>query len=361
MVTDADHMRRALFHAARSEGVTTPNPMVGAVVVTPDGIVAGYGRHPRAGEPHAEVFALQDAGDKARGATLYVTLEPCCHVGRTGPCTRRIIAAGIKRVVAAMRDPNPLVSGKGFEQLRSAGIDVDVGLLEEEAARLNRAFTIVQTQRRPMVIAKVATSKDSKIASAPGRRTALTSGKANRRAQRLRAAVDAIGVGSETVLADDPILTVRDIYRLRPFTRVVFDRRLRVSPEARLLSTLDAGPVIIMTTAAAVGSQPEKVDALQRAGATLVEASGSLADDLPALLPFEVSTLLLEGGAALHASAWRAGLIDRVHVIVTPKMLGEGGVPSFEGIVIPMSELVPIKIEQLGPDQWMEADVHGHR
>ena len=360
MVTDADHMRRALFHAGRSEGVTTPNPMVGAVIVTEDGIVAGYGRHPRAGEPHAEVFALEAAGARARGATMYVTLEPCCHVGRTGPCSARIIAAGIRRVVAAMRDPNPLVSGKGFDALRAAGIDVELGLLESEAARLNRAFTIVQTQGRPMVIAKVATSKDSKIASAPGRRTALTSGKADRRTQRLRAAVDAIGVGSETVIADDPFLTVRDLYRLRPFTRVVFDRRLRVSAQARLFSTLDAGPVIIMTTAAAIGRAPERAEALRRAGATLVEGAGTLPEDLRALVPFDISTLLIEGGAAIHAAAWRAGLIDRVHVIVTPKMLGEGGVQSFEGIVIPMSELVPIKVEQLGPDQWMEADVHGH-
>ena len=360
MVTDAGHMRRALFHAARSEGVTTPNPMVGAVIVTPDGIVAGYGRHPRAGQPHAEVFALQDAGDRARGATMYVTLEPCCHVGRTGPCTQRIIAAGVKRVVAAMRDPNPLVSGKGFDALRAAGVDVEVGLLESEAARLNRAFTIVQTEGRPMVIAKVATSKDSKIASAPGVRTALTSIAANRRTQRLRAAVDAIGVGSETVLADNPVLTVRDVYRLRPLTRVVFDRRLRVSPHAQLFSTLDAGPVIIVTTADAAGSQSEKVEALTRAGVTLVAGSGSLPDDLRALVRFDISTLLLEGGAALHAAAWRAGLIDRLHVIVTPKMLGEGGVPSFEGIVIPMSQLVPIRVEQLGPDRWMEADVYGH-
>ena len=359
-MNDADHMRRALFHAGRSEGVTTPNPMVGAVIVTPDGIVAGYGRHPRAGEPHAEVFALEAAGERTRGATMYVTLEPCCHVGRTGPCTARIIAAGIRRVVAAMHDPNPLVSGKGFDELRAAGIDVEVGLLESEAARLNRAFTIVQTQGRPMVIANGATSKDSKIASAPGRRTALTSGMADRRTQRLRASVDAIGVGSETVIADDPFLTVRDLYRLRPFTRVVFDRRLRVSPQARLFSTLDAGPVIIMTTAAAIGREPERAEALRRAGATLVEGAGTLPEDLRTLMPFDISTLLIEGGAAIHAAAWRAGLIDRIHVIVTPKMLGEGGVQSFEGIVIPMSELVPIKIEQLGPDQWMEADVHGH-
>ncbi len=360
MVNDADHMRRALFHARRSEGVTTPNPMVGAVIVTPDGIVAGYGRHPRAGEPHAEVFALVQAGARASGATMYVTLEPCCHVGRTGPCTRRIIAAGITRVVAAMRDPHPLVSGRGFDELRAAGVDVEVGLLDTEAARLNRAFTIVQTQGRPMVVAKVATSIDAKIAAAPGVRTALTSREANRRTQRLRASVDAIGVGSATVIADDPILTVRDCYRLRALARVVFDRRLRIAPEARLFSTLDAGPVIIMTTAAAIGRAPERAEALRHAGATLVEGSGTLPEDLRALLRFDISTLLLEGGAALHAGAWRAGLIDRVHVIVTPQMLGEGGVASFEGIVIPMSELVPIKIEQLGPDQWMEADVHGH-
>lgn len=359
-MSDADHMRRALFHARRGEGVTTPNPMVGAVVVTPDGVVAGYGRHPRAGAPHAEVFALEDAGARARDATLYVTLEPCCHVGRTGPCTRRIIAAGIRRVVAAMRDPNPLVSGRGFDELRAAGISVEVGLLETEAARLNRAFTIVQTAGRPMVVAKVATSADAKIAAAPGVRTALTSPEANRRTQRLRASVDAIGVGSATVIADDPILTVRDCYRLRGLARVVFDRRLRISPQARLFSTLDAGPVIIMTTAAAVAGQSERVEALTRAGAILVEGSGTLPEDLRALVRFDISTLLLEGGAALHAAAWRAGLIDRVHVIVTPQMMGKSGVPSFEGIVIPMTELVPIKVEQLGPDRWMEADVHGH-
>lgn len=359
-MTDADHMRRALFHAARGMGVTTPNPMVGAVVVTADGVVAGYGRHPRAGEPHAEVFALEAAGDQARGATLFVTLEPCCHTGRTGPCTKRIIAAGVTRVVAALRDPNPLVSGEGFAELRAAGIDVEVGLLEADAARLNRAFTIVQTQGRPMVIAKVATSSDSKIAAAPGLRTALTSARANRRTQRLRAAVDAIGVGSGTVIADDPILTVRDLYRLRPFARVVFDRRLRVSPQARLFSTLDAGPVIIVTTPVATSGQPAKVDALERAGATIVESSGSLPDDLRALVRFDISTLLLEGGAALHAAAWRAGLIDRVHVAVTPGVLGENAVPAFAGVVIPMSELIPIKVEQLGPDQWVEADVHRH-
>src|SRR6185436_7447069 len=302
MVTDADFMRRALFHAGRSEGVTTPNPLVGAVIVSPDGVVVGQGRHPRAGAPHAEVFAIEDAGERARGATMFVNLEPCCHTGRTGPCTKRIVAAGLRRVVAAMPDPNPQVSGKGFDELRAHGIQVEVGVLADEALRLNRAFTIVQTERRPMVIAKAATSLDSRIAAAPGVRTQLTSAEANRRTQRLRAAVDAIGVGSGTMLADDPILTVRDCYRPRPLARVVFDRGLRTPATARLFSTLDAGPVIILTTAAAAGGFPERVQALKAAGATLIEGSGDLRGDLRALVPFGISTLLLEGGAVIHAA-----------------------------------------------------------
>lgn len=361
MVTDTDFMRRALFHAGRAEGVTTPNPMVGAVIVSPDGVVVGQGRHPRAGEPHAEVFAIEDAGDRARGATMYVTLEPCCHTGRTGPCTRRIIAAGIRKVVAAMPDPNPLVGGKGFDELRAHGIDVEVGLLAEDAARLNRGFTLVQTEGRPLVIAKAAISADSKIAAAPGVRTAISSAEANRRTQRLRASVDAVGIGSGTLLADDPLLTVRDCYRARPFARVVFDRRLRTPSTARIFSTLTAGPVIIVSTADALREAPSHAETLRAAGATLVAGTGELREDLMALVRFDISTLLLEGGAVLHAAAWRAGVIDRVHMIVGPTMLGEGGVKFFDGIDVPMSELIPVRIDRLGPDTWMEADVHGHR
>lgn len=361
MVTDADFMRRALFHAARAEGVTTPNPMVGAVVVSADGVVVGQGRHPRAGEPHAEVFALEDAGERARDATIYVNLEPCCHTGRTGPCTRRIIAAGIRRVVASMPDPNPLVSGKGFDELRANGIQVDIGLLGDEAARLNRAFSIVQTEQRPMVIAKAAMSTDSRIAAAPGVRTQLTSAEANRRTQRLRAAVDAIGVGSGTLLTDDPLLTVRDCYRPRPLTRVIFDRQLRTPATARVFSTRDAGPVIIMTTPTGRRASPERAQTLAAAGATLVEGTGDIREDVRTLARFDISAMLLEGGAALHAAAWRAGVIDRVHLIVAPTSLGEGGVKLFDGVDVPMSELIPVKVDRLGPDTWLEADVHGHR
>ena len=361
MVNDAGFMRRALFHARRAEGVTTPNPLVGAVVVSPDGVVVGQGRHPRAGEPHAEVFALREAGDRARGATMFVTLEPCCHQGRTGPCTRRIIEAGIVRVVAAMPDPNPLVSGQGVAELRAHGIQVDVGLLGDEAARLNRAFTIVQTEGRPMVIVKAATSLDAKMATAPGVRTLITSADANRRTQRLRGAVDAVGVGSGTVLADDPVLTARDCHRLRPLARVVFDRRLRTPPSARLFSTLEAGPVIIITTAETVREHPGRAAALRAAGASLVEGIGDLRTDIRSLLAWDISTLLLEGGGTMHAAAWQAAIVDRVIVIVAPTVLGEQGAKFFAGMPVPMSQLIPVRVETLGPDAWMEADVHGNR
>src|SRR3954452_12807866 len=230
---DLRWMHRALEHARRGLGRTTPNPVVGACVVSRESVVVGQGAHERAGEPHAEVHALDEAGDAARGATLYCTLEPCVHLGRTGPCTDRIVAAGIRRVVAAMQDPFPQVRGRGFAALRAHGIDVDVGLCADEAARLNQPFLTTVREGRPFVIAKAATSLDGHIAAAPGCRTPLTSMAALRHAQYQRAAVDAIAVGSETVLVDDPLLTAREVFRERPLVRVVFDRRLRISPEAR--------------------------------------------------------------------------------------------------------------------------------
>lgn len=356
-MTDVDFMRRALFHARRAEGATTPNPMVGAVIVDPEGNVVGQGRHRQAGDPHAEVEALDEAGQRARGATLYVTLEPCCHYGRTGPCTRRVIDAGIARVVAAMTDPNPVVSGKGFGALREHGIAVEVGMLEEEASYLNRPFITVQRRGRPMVIAKAAVSLDGRIARAEGVRTALTSGLANRRTQGLRAAVDAVAVGSGTILADDPLLTARDRHRSRPLARVVFDRRLRTPPSARLFSTLGDGPVIILTR-----DTPDEArrEALEAAGATVVAGAGKLTTGIAMLVQWNVSSLLLEGGARMHAAAWSAGLIDRVHVIVAPIWLGESGIKLFDGIVVPTGTLMPLRVEPMGVDTWMEADVYGH-
>jgi diaminohydroxyphosphoribosylaminopyrimidine deaminase/5-amino-6-(5-phosphoribosylamino)uracil reductase len=342
--------------------------MVGAVVVDRDGIVIGQGRHRKAGAPHAEVEALDEAGARARGATLYVTLEPCCHYGRTGPCTRRVIDAGIARVVAAITDPNPLVSGKGLAELREHGIAVDVGVLGEEAAHLNRAFLIVQRLGRPMIIAKVAASLDGRIAEADGVRTTLTSSIANRRTQHLRAAVDAIAVGSGTILADDPWLTSRDRQRSRPLARVVFDRRLRTPPAARVFSTLDEGPVIIVTRAAtddvadagSIESLAARREALEAVGANVITGSGDISADIRRLLQWDISCLLLEGGARMHAAAWNAHLIDRVHIIVAPAWLGQTGVRLFDGLAIPAGALMPLRVEPMGVDTWMEADVYGH-
>ena len=265
-----------------------------------------------------------EAGEKARGATLYCTLEPCSHTGRTGPCTERIIAAGITRVVAAMEDPFPLVSGRGFAALRAHGIDVEEGLERDAAARLNQPFLTTIREGRPFVILKAATSIDGRIADARGKRTPLTSAAANRRVQYLRAQVDAIAVGSETILVDDPLLTARDVYRERPLTRVVFDRRLRTPPHARLFSTLSAGPVIILTTPRGRGSAGLSTRAaLERSGANvLAPEEAGMRPALRALSALDIQSVLLEGGAAVHAAAWDEGVVDYVQLYVAPVGLG---------------------------------------
>ena len=246
-------MRKAIALAERGRGQTSPNPMVGALVVDDAGVIVGRGAHQVAGGPHAEVVALQDAGRHAKGATLYCTLEPCSHTGRTGPCAPLVTAAGIRRAVIAIEDPNPLVHGGGLRHLRERGVAVDVGVEAEAAIRQNAVFLTNIHQRRPHVTLKVALSVDGCI-GLPGRRTLLTGATANRRTHRQRAEVDALVVGSGTILADDPALTPRGAYRSRPLTRVILDRRLRTPPAARVLSTLDAGPVIIITSEDAVSS-----------------------------------------------------------------------------------------------------------
>lgn len=357
-MTDAAWMERALFHAARSQGSTTPNPMVGAVIVSPDGVVVGQGRHERAGEPHAEVHALDEAGPRARGATLYVTLEPCCHTGRTGPCTRRLLEAGIARVVAAMPDPNPLVSGRGFEELRAHGVIVEVGLLAPAAERLNAAFQSLHKRGRPFVILKAATSLDGRIAAGPGVRTRLTSLEADRRTHLLRASVDAVAVGSETVLVDDPLLTVRECYRARPLARVVFDRRLRTPPTARLFSTLAQGPVIILTSPDGAERRAH-AKALEAAGADVAVGIDELPTALARLAALDVMTLLVEGGARLQSAFWDRGLVDRVQLIVAPVVLGDAGLPLMGGHPFPRASLDLTVVEPRGDDTWIEADVHG--
>lgn len=357
---DRAFMGRALFHAARGAGRTSPNPLVGAVVVSPDGVVVGQGFHQRAGEAHAEVHALVAAGGLARRGTLYLTLEPCCHHGRTGPCVTRIVDAGISRVVAAVEDPNPAVHGRGFAYLREHGIAVDVGLEADRAEAINRPFFTLMRESRPFVMLKAATSLDARIAAAPGRRTHLTSPEANRHAHRVRAEVDAIAVGSGTILADDPLLTARGAYRERPLTRVVFDRRLRTPPAARLLSTLDAGPVMIVTSGAAA-VRPELRLPLEKRGAVIAAADGSLRGALRLLAEHDIGSVLLEGGAAVHAAAWDEDVVDYIRLYVTPHVLGAAAVPLLSDRSFSSADLKDRRVVQMGPDVVIEGYVHGTR
>lgn len=354
-------MRKAIAIAERGRGRTSPNPMVGALVVDDDGVIVGRGAHQIAGGPHAEIIALGDAGPRARGATLYCTLEPCSHTGRTGPCAPVVVQAGIRRAVIAMEDPNPLVHGAGLAHLRGHGLDVIVGIEGEAAARQNAAFLTNVRVGRPYVIVKVALSVDGKLAARPGTRTHLTGPAANRRIHRQRAEVDALGVGSGTVLADDPLLTPRGAYRGRPLLRVLFDRRLRTPASARVLSTLDAGPVIIVTSERACAADPDGARGLSNAGARVLPLpSDDLGMALRLLKGLGVSSIVLEGGAALHRAAFDADIVDAVHVYITPVALGPGGVDWIGEGRISWDALRNRRTFWLGDDILVEGHVHGH-
>jgi diaminohydroxyphosphoribosylaminopyrimidine deaminase/5-amino-6-(5-phosphoribosylamino)uracil reductase len=362
MVTtaDDDFMARALFHAARGRGRTTPNPMVGAVVVSGDGIVVGQGYHARAGGPHAEICALDQAGGRARGGTLYCTLEPCVHTGRTGPCVPRIVDAGIVRVVASVEDPNPLVCGRGFRELRARGVQVDIGAGGDEAAALNQPFFTSMAAGRPFVVLKAAISSDGRIAEARGRRTNLTSAAADRHAQRFRAEVDAIGVGVDTVVCDDPLLTPRGAFPSRALNRGNLETRLRTPPAAQVLSTAAAGPVIIVTTPEAASDEGRRRP-LEARGATMLVCDGTVQGAAAALGRLGITSLLLEGGAKLHEAAWNEGVVDLVRLYVAPRALGASGVPFLDGRRLSTALLAHRRVRPLGPDVLIEGYVHGPR
>ncbi len=359
---DIAHMARALALAERGRGRTSPNPMVGALIVDDDGVVVGRGAHEFAGGPHAEVHALRDAGDRARGATLFCTLEPCSHTGRTGPCAPRVVEAGIRRAVIAVADPNPLVSGRGLAHLRDHGIDVSVGVHEQAALRQNGAFFTMMRRRRPFVTMKVALSRDGRVAARPGTRTALTGGAANRAIHRDRAEVDAIAVGSGTLLADDPVLTPRGAHRSRPLTRIVFDRSLRVPPTARILSTAEVGPIIVVTADPDGDAARRKSKALVEAGARVVTVGGAAPSFVAAAMErvgqLGITDLMLEGGPTLHAAAWSAGVVDRVQVYRTPWSLGSDGVPWLSGDLFTLESLDDVRTIPLGDDVLIEGYVH---
>jgi diaminohydroxyphosphoribosylaminopyrimidine deaminase/5-amino-6-(5-phosphoribosylamino)uracil reductase len=317
-------MARALFLAERGRGRTAPNPLVGAVVVSDAGIVVGHGAHLRAGGPHAEVVALEDAGPLARDATLYCTLEPCCHVGRTGPCVERVAAAGVRRVVTAIEDPNPRVHGAGHAWLRAHGIAVETGVGRDAAARQNAPFFTWIAQGRPWTVLKTATSADGFVGRRD-ERTRLSGAAADRWMHRQRAWIDAIVVGADTVIADDPALTARGAFRERPLIRVVVDWRGRTSPAARVWSTASAGPVIMVVLQSAVDADPARFDLLRGHGVR-IEAyeTRDVAVVARRLAAEGVQSVLLEGGPALQQAWMEAGLVDEVQWLLTPARLGEG-------------------------------------
>jgi diaminohydroxyphosphoribosylaminopyrimidine deaminase / 5-amino-6-(5-phosphoribosylamino)uracil reductase len=318
-------MKQALGLARKGAGRVSPNPMVGALVVR-DGAVAGIGHHRCFGGPHAEVYALRQAGDRARGADMYVTLEPCAHTGKTPPCTDALILAGISRVFIGMADPNPLVSGRGMKKLRAAGIAVEAGILENECHRLNESFVKYITTGMPFVVLKAAATLDGKIATRTGDSKWITCPESRRLAHRLRADADAVMVGSGTVLADDPQLTVRLGRKAikQPF-RVIVDSRLRTPLSSRLLQPDSALGVIIATCAGkAVTPKARKIMAAGAQVLAITQKNGRI--DMRKLLgrlaAMGIARVLIEGGAELAASALAAGVVDKVCMFFAPKIIG---------------------------------------
>lgn len=352
-------MKEAIRLARRARGETSPNPMVGAVV-TRRGRIVGTGWHRRAGGPHAEVFALDEAGPLAAGSTLHVTLEPCCHHGRTGPCTDRLIAAGIRRVFVASRDPNGPVNGKGIARLKRAGIEVIEGDGEAEARKLNEAYFLTIEKGRPWIDLKMAATADGAAADRSGSSRWITGEKARRRVHDLRWGADAVMAGVGTVLADDPRLTARKGARSREPIRVVLDGSLRTPPDSRLITAADPGRVRIVCRRSA-DRKREKV--LVERGVTVWRLPArrrggvSIEPLLRKLLHEGVNRVFVEGGPTVAGVFLSERFADRVHAFYAPLVLG-GGLPLFDGAgEIPLSKairLVPERVRRWGDDlEWI--------
>jgi diaminohydroxyphosphoribosylaminopyrimidine deaminase / 5-amino-6-(5-phosphoribosylamino)uracil reductase len=362
---DESFIRQALQLARAGVGLTSPNPCVGAVIADQHGNVLGNGSYTYDGVKHAELLALEKAGERTRGATLYINLEPCSHQGRTAACADVLIAAGIRRVVASMQDPNPLVSGQGFAKLRAAGIQVEVGLAEDEARRLNESFAKYIRNRMPLVTLKAAMTLDGKIAPPPGESenpTALgaggatggwiTSEVARRHVQELRHENDAIMVGVGTIIADDPLLTDRSGRpRRRPLLRVIVDSRLRLPLESRVVKTVQNDVVVLCSFA-----EEKKKRQLQELSIQVEQIPAPHPDGRPDMIgmarrlgELEITSLLIEGGAMVNWAALASGIVDKVFLYYAPKILaGTGSVPFAAGIGFrKMSEAAYVRSLQL--------------
>ncbi len=361
---DREYLRRCLRLAARARGSTSPNPMVGALLVR-EGQIVAEAYHHKAGTSHAEHLALAAAQDAARGATLYINMEPCCHHGHTPPCIEGILAAGVRRVVASMADPDPRVNGKGFAALRASGVEIEVGELAEEAARLNEAYVTFKQEGRPFVLAKAALSLDGRLATRQRQSQWITGEVARQRAHRLRGVSDAVIVGVGTVLSDDPRLTTRHGRPRGPRFRVVLDSHLRTPADCKMLNT-PGGQVLIFTTAAAPAERREQLEA---AGAEVLvveaDARGCVAWEpvLSDLARRGSMAALLEGGSDVLTSAFEADIIDKVFLIYAPLLIGgSAALPLWGGDGIDSLDAAPrlrhIRRSRLGEDWAVEGYIH---
>lgn len=361
---DKDYMRRAIELAQRGRGWTNPNPLVGAVIVK-DGRIIGEGYHARCGGPHAERAAIANLSEPAWGATLYVTLEPCCHYGKTPPCTEAILENKIARVVIGSRDPNPLVAGKGVKLLREAGVRVEEDFMREECDRLNPVFFHYITTNTPYVVMKYAMTADGKIATKTGASKWITGEAARMQVQELRACCAGIMVGIGTVLADDPLLNVRLEGRRSP-VRIICDSRLRIPLDCQICRTAKQYTTIVACAVGAQGetAEVERISALENMGVQVVRLPGADGRvDLKKLMNYlggrKIDSVLIEGGGSLNESALRAGIVQEAKVFIAPKIFGgmQAKTPvTGDGVGTP-DEAWPMELQgvsRVGEDIWLD-------
>ena len=356
-------MKYALELARKGEGFVNPNPMVGAVIVK-DGAVIGEGYHRRFGQPHAEVEAFRSAKESTEGATLYVTLEPCSHYGKTPPCADLVIEKKVKRVVVGILDPNPLVAGRGIRKLQDAGIDVTVGVLEEECRKLNEIFLKYILDKKPFVLMKAAVSLDGKIATAKGESKWISGEKSRERVHKSRGKYAAIMAGINTVLEDDPQLTCRVEGKKSPI-RVIVDSNLRIPLESKIIKTAKDVPVIVAT----ISDDLNKIKYLETMGANVLrveQKDGRV--DLDCLVSklgeMNIDSILIEGGGTLNYSALEAGIVDKVELYIAPKIIGGTNAKTFvEGLGISkLSDAFNVnfnEVSKVGEDILIEGYIGG--
>ncbi|MBT9174445.1 MAG: Riboflavin biosynthesis protein RibD [candidate division WS2 bacterium] len=335
MDIDYYFMKKTINLAKHGRGRVSPNPLVGALVIK-NGEIIGKGYHHKTGEPHAEVLALKEAGPDAKGATLVVNLEPCCHYGKTPPCTKMIIESGIIKVVSGMEDPNPLVSGKGFAELKNAGIEVKTDILKEQCIKLNEVFLKYITSKKPFVTLKGAISLDGKVSTKTGESKWISNKKSRKISQRLRSLHDAILVGVDTVIKDNPLLTCRLDKKSKNPIRIILDSTLRIPLNSQVIKSAgtSTSPTIIVTTEQ---STPEKIKTIEKEGVQVLvtKSNPDLRIDLENLLTIlgeqKITSLLIEGGPTVNASALHAGIVDKLILFVAPIVIGGITTPSLVG------------------------------